>query len=550
MARLDRLPAAKQVAQIGAVIGREFSYILLIAAAGLSEAQLTRGLDELVAAGLVFRRGLAPEAVYTFKHALVQEIAYESLLKRRRQQAHRQIAEIVQNQLREWANAKPEIVAYHFTQAGLSVPAVEWWSEAGKLAMQRSAFAEAITHLEKALQLADEIGEAPDQRRLRLRLQITYGNALKFARGFAVAEVQAAFAVARDLAAAIEDVSERFPAYYGLWSGSFVRGDLTSMQEVARAFLRDAESQPASPGAAIAYPIFGVTRWFEGNFVEARRHLEQALKIHYTMRDRELVFRFGHDGTTLDMVRLALVLWPLGVLDRAGLLIEEAVIHALEIRHTSTIAYAYAYAAIFEIMRGDRQRTAPYVQALLGLAHEHGMPLWLACGTFYEGWVQWGTVDREAGLTKMHDGTTLMQSQQMEIFMPLLMALLADIEAEAGRPDSALATLDTQLTTIERTGQRWCLAEIHRVRGEILRRCQPRKTAEAESAFMHAVDIAQSQAAKLFELKASEGLARLWRDQGKRDEARDLLGPIYNWFTEGFDAPDLKDAKALLDELT
>ena len=293
MARLDRLPAAKQVAQIGAVIGREFSYILLIAAAGLSEAQLTRGLDELVAAGLVFRRGLAPEAVYTFKHALVQEIAYESLLKRRRQQAHRQIAEIVQDQLREWANAKPEIVAYHFTQAGLSVPAVEWWSEAGKLAMQRSAFAEAITHLEKALQLADEIGEAPEQRRLRLRLQITYGNALKFARGFAVAEVQAAFAVARDLAAAIEDVSERFPAYYGLWSGSFVRGDLTSMQEVARAFLRDAESQPASPGAAIAYPIFGMTRWFEGNFVEARRHLEQALKIHDTMRDRELVFRFG-----------------------------------------------------------------------------------------------------------------------------------------------------------------------------------------------------------------------------------------------------------------
>ena len=220
MARLDRLPAARQVAQIGAVIGRVFSHNLLIAVAGLAEAQLTKGLDELVAAGLMFCQGLPPEATYTFKHALVQEIAYESLLKTRRQHFHRQIAEILRDKFPEQANAEPEIVAHHFTQADLPRLAVDWWGKAGELALRRSAYSEAIAHFEQALHLADRLGEGPDQQRSRLRLQIAYGNALRIARGFGLPETQTAFAVARDLAATIEDVPERFPAYYGLWSGS------------------------------------------------------------------------------------------------------------------------------------------------------------------------------------------------------------------------------------------------------------------------------------------------------------------------------------------
>jgi predicted ATPase len=207
MARLDRLPAARQVAQIGAVIGREFSHNLLIAAAGLAEVKLTQGLDELVAAGLLFRRGPPPEASYTFKHALVQETAYESLLKRRRQDVHRRIAETVRDQFPEWADAEPEVVAHHFTQAGFSALAVEWWGRAGDLAMRRSAYAEALAHLEMAIKLADDFENGSEQRRSRLRLRITYGNALKIARGFGVAETQAAFSLACNIAVTVEDVS-------------------------------------------------------------------------------------------------------------------------------------------------------------------------------------------------------------------------------------------------------------------------------------------------------------------------------------------------------
>jgi class 3 adenylate cyclase/predicted ATPase len=550
MARLDRLPAATQVAQLGAVIGREFSYNLLIAVAELPDARLSKGLEELVAAGLVFRRGLPPEAIYTFKHALVQEIAYASLLKSRRQRVHRRIAETVRDQLPEQAHAQPEIVAHHFTQAGVPAPAVEWWGEAGDLALRRSAYAEAIAHLEQAIRMADGLGKGPDQRRSRLRLQVTYGNALRVARGFGVVETQSAFAVARDLAADIEDVSERFPAYYGLWSGSFLRGDLAPMQEVAAAFLRDVQSRPASPEAAIAHRICGMTRWFEGNFVAARKHLEQALAIYDAVRDRDLVFRFGQDVASPAMVYLAMVLWPLGLLECAGSLHEEAVQHALRTKHVPTISYAYAHAVIFEMIRRDRVRVAPHLESLLGVAREHAMPLFIAFGTFQDGWTQANSADREAGIEKMHEGIRLLRLQLLGTFMPLFMTLLAETELEAGRPGAGLAILDEQLATIERTGQRWYLAELHRARGEILLRCQPRDTTEAEAAFARAIDIARGQSARLFELQAAVSLGRLWREQGKRAQARDLLGPIYNWFTEGLDAPELNEAKALLERIT
>ena len=547
MARLDRLPAAKQAAQISAVIGREFSHALLIAASGLAETQLTKGLDELVAAGLVFRRGLAPEATYTFKHALLQEIAYESLLKTRRQHVHRRIAEVVRDQLPEQANTQPEIVAYHFTQAGLAAPAVEWWGKAGDLAMRRSAFAEALAHLEMALQLADGLGKGPDQQCSRLRLQIAYGNTLRMARGIGVPETRAAFAVALDLAATVEDVTERFPAYFGVWSGSIGYGGLKPMQDAAATFLRDVESCPTSQQAAMAHRICGITSWYEGNFNEAGQRLEQALAI---ARHREPILHFNLDVTSTAMVFLPLVLWPLGLLDHAGSLVEKAVYSALQTGHIPSIVLVYLYAADFEMMRRDRSRIAPLVQALLGLAREHKIPDCIAIGTFDEGWVLSVGSDREAGVAKMHEGMAMLRLRQEELFMPLRITLLAEAEAEAGRADAGLAMVDDQLATIERTGQRWFLAELHRARGEILLRCPPCDHAAVESAFIHAIEVARSQAAKLFELQAAMSLARLWRDQGKRVEARDLLGPIYNWFTDGLEPPDLKEAKALMEQLT
>jgi DNA-binding response OmpR family regulator/class 3 adenylate cyclase/predicted ATPase len=548
MARLDRLPAARQVAQIGAVIGREFPFNLLVATAGLSQAQLAEGLDELTAAGLVFRRGLQHEAIYTFKHALVQETAYQSLLKTRRQHIHRQIAEIMRDQLLEQADAEPEIVAHHFTQAGLPALAVEWWGKAGELALARPAYAEALAHLEQALRLADGSGKGSDDKRSRLRLQITYGNALRMARGFGVPETQAAFVVARDLAAAVEDVSERFPAYFGLWNVSFVRGDLIPMQDVAATFLRDVESEPQSPNAAMAHRICGTTLFYEGNFVAARQHLEQVLAVCNAVRDREPVFRFGLDVASPAMTYLALTLWALGRFGRACSLMEEAVARALETGHIPTIALAHDQAAGFEMMRGDRLRTAPHARALLSLAREHGMPVWIANGMFRHGWSRWDA-DHEAGMAEMRQGIALLRLQQHEASLPTMMTLLAETEAEAGHPDAGLATIEMQLATIERTGQRWPLAQLHRTRGEILLKRGSGDAVAAECAFARAIEIARSQLAKGFELQAAVSLARLWMAKGKRAEAVKLIAPVCAWFGEGLDCDALGEARALQSDL-
>lgn len=550
MARLDRLgPAAKDVAQTGAAIGREFGHELLVSIAERPEPQLRKALDRLASSGLLFVRSTPPQSTYVFKHALVQDTAYGSLLNKERRRVHRQIGEALRHRFPEQAETVPEVVAYHFTQAGLIELAVEWGGKAGDLALRHSAYIEAVSHFEKALGLAGKLREGPVQRLSRLRLQTAYGNALRLARGFGAPEASAAFACARDLAATIEDVTERFPAYYGLWSGSFLRGELIPMREIAEAFLCDVESQPASPEAGIAHRIYGMTCWFQGNFALAQTHLERTLAICNSTRDRELVFRFGQDIASTAMAYLALVFWPLGLVDRARQFAEAAVTHALRTEHIPTVAYAHGHASTFEMMRRDHLRAEPHSQDLLRLAHKHALPLWLAAGTFHQGWLRWHAGDREAGTAGMHEGMALMRAQRQELFMPLFATLLAETEAEGGQCEAALAAVDSQLVAVQQTGQHWLETEVQRVRGEVLLKSRPCEPAEAESAFTHAIDIARRQSAKLFELRAGTSLARLWRDQGKRMEARELLAPIYNWFTEGFDAPDLIEAKALLGEL-
>jgi DNA-binding response OmpR family regulator/class 3 adenylate cyclase/predicted ATPase len=545
MARLDRLPAGKRVAQIGAIIGREFPHELLKAVAGMPADRLTKGIGELVASGLVSRRGLATEARYAFKHALVQETAYDSLLISARRDIHRRIAEVMFDRHQNRANAEPEIVAYHLERADLPALAMDWFIKAGELALRRPAYAEAITHLETALRLADALDDNPDKRRSCLRLQIVYGNALRLARGFGLPETQAAFAVARDLSTAMGNVSERFAAYYGLWSASFQRGELSSMREIAAAFLLDAESAPNRPEAAVAHRICGSTHWFEGNFIAAQKHLERALSIYEAAPDQDLAHDFGQDVAASAMANLALTLGPMGFLERADALARQAVGHALTTQHVPTMAYANGHAVIFEMMRLERNGSTPHAQALLGLARRHGMALWLATGLLHEAWSRWDIVEHEVGLAKMREGLAIMHTHQQEAFMPLPIMLLAEMEAEAGGVDAAVSAIDTQIRKIERTGQRWFLSELQRARGDILYRQQP-NCAAAEAAYACAIETARGQAAKLFELHSAIRLGRVWIGQGKRIEAHDLLTPLCVWFGDTSGDSALREAWALL----
>ena len=369
--RLDRLGPAREIAQIGAVLGRGFSHPLLQAVAGLDDAGLHSAVGRLAEADILFIEGAGPHGSYRFKHALIQDAAYESLLKSRRQVLHHRAAEILRDQA-ERAAVEPEAIAHHFTQAGLDDLAIEWWGKAGDQALRRPAFPEAMAHLGKAIAMAGKAGAmaqqatggtAPPNQRLT-QLHVAYGNALLAARGYGATETSEAFARARESASGDKDAPGRLAADYGLWAGSLVRGELPSMRVHAAALLNDVEARPHSPEAGIAHRAAGITCWFAGEYREARDHVEHALALFQPGRDDELAFRFGVDPGTAAMAYLAIASWLLGEVDRADSLIDRMQSRIADLTHVGMLAFGRMHSALFELMRGDRARRAERVRTL------------------------------------------------------------------------------------------------------------------------------------------------------------------------------------------
>ena len=547
MARLDHLASVKDIAQVGAVIGREFSYELLQTVVAREEAALRSGLAQLEDAELVFRRGEPPLAVYSFKHALVQDAAYESLLKSRRQLLHQRIAEALRDRFPTVAETEPEVVAHHFTQAGLSQAAVQWGQKAGERALNSSAFDEAIAHLEKALALAQELADGPAQRGLRLHLQITYANALLHRRGQASPKSSDAFARARELAAGIEDPANRFSAYYGLWAGSFARAELTAMRDLAEAFRKDIQHCPDCAEAGISHRLLGSTAWFQGDYIQAKAHLEQAVVAYDGERDRPLASRFGYDIGVNAMLFLAHTLWPLGDVDRAACLYEQALGVATEARHIPTLVIANLHTSVFAAIRRKPQLIISNAETALNLAREHGLLLWLAAGTFLLGWARWRSGDRD-GVAAMREGFGLLGEIGFRVFQPFSGTLLAEVEAEGGRVEAGLKLLNAALTSIEHTGEHWFEAEVNRVRGDLLLRLERPDNAGAEVAYTRAVGIARKQRARTFELRAVLSLAKLYHGTGRIENVRDLLARALIGLNAGPELPEMTDAKRLLAE--
>jgi class 3 adenylate cyclase/predicted ATPase len=549
MARLDRLGPAKEVAQIGAAMGREFSYELVSAVARCSEPELADALDRLTDASLLFREGTPPHATFLFKHALIQDAAYGTLLREARRDLHARIAKTLDENFPETRDTQPEILAHHYTEAGLTEAAMEWRRKAGDRALRRSAFVEAIAHLGKAIGLAEGAADESSQRLLRLQLQIAYGQAVMNARGYGAPETTAAFARARELAAGIEDAAERYSAYYGAWASTYVRGELAPMRELAEEFLRDAACRPELPEAGVAHRVFGGTCWFQGDFVTARRHLEQALAGYDPERDRSLAFRFGQDVVVSAMINLAHVLWPLGELERARRLVEEALTRAMQSAHVPTMAYGQYYKCLFEAVARDAARATPHADALVGLSREHGLPFFLTSGTFYHGWTRWHAGHREAGTAEMRRGIALAREHGIGLTMPLYGLLLAEAEAEAGRVEAGLISLENLLPEIERTGQRWFEAEVNRLRGELLLRREPPGAAAAEAAFIRAIEIARNQQTRTFELRAALSLAKFYQATGRGQAAHELLVPALVGFSDGPELPEVGESLRLLRSL-
>ena len=546
-ARLDRLGPAREVAQVGAVLGRDFVYALLRDVAEIDEPALQASLERLADADLLFVEGAPPEAKYRFKHALIQDAAYESLLKSRRQALHRRAAEALRD-----ANAEPEPIAHHFTEAGLDDFAIEWWGKAGDQALRRSAFQEAIAHLGKAIAMADRTGggRAPGIPGQQPHLRAAYGNALVAARGFGAPETTEAFSKARELAVGEKGAPERLAADYGLWASSYVRGELSSMRAHAKAFLSDVEATPNSPEAGVAYRAAGATHLFAGEYFEARNSLERALALFRPGRDDDLAFHFGQDAGVGAMLHLAMALWPMGDHGRAVSLLEDAKTRIACLTHVGTHANWNLHAALFELMRGDKARAAPNAFELARLTHEHDLPMWGAFGVFLDGLASAGSGVPGRGLEDMRRGAQLLRDQNVLFFDGLVRIALADADARAGDLGRALANLDEALATSERIGHRAFDPELHRTRGEMLLKRDPANPTPAEEALQTAIAVAKRQATRSFELRAALSLAKLYQSTARPADAHAVLAPALEGFSPTPEMPEIAEAQALLAALS
>ena len=551
-ARLDRLGPAREIAQIGAVLGRDFPHALLQAVADVDEAELRPALERLAEADILFVEGETPRATYRFRHALIQDAAYESLLKSRRRVLHRRAAELLRDSP-ERAAAEPEAIARHFTEAGLDDLAIEWWGQAGDQALRRSAFQEAIAHHGKAIAMAEKadatergpISDATSANHRLTQLRIAYGNALIAARGYAAPETTEAFARAHESAAGDKHATEQLAAAYGLWLGGYVRGDLPSMRTYAKAFLDNIAARPDAPEAAVGHRIAGITCWFAGGYREARDHFEDALAAFQPGRDDDLAFRFGFDPGVGAMCYLAFALWPLGEIDRSILMIERVHGRIAEITHAGSLAFARLQMALFELMRGDPARAEPHVSELGRLAREHKLSFHGAAAAFLEGWLK-ERAGASGGLEDMRRAIEQVRKQNVLTFLDLGSIVLAEAEARAGDRDRAGALLDEALATDERAGCKAFEAELHRVRGENLLRGDPADFAAAEQAFLAAIAVARRQGARSFELRAALSLAKLYAATDRPAGARAVLVSALKGISLTSKLPEIEEAMAIV----
>jgi predicted ATPase len=555
MARLDRLGPAKELAQIGAAIGREFSHVLLTAVARKPDARLAAELDSVIRAGLLFRQGAPPNTTYLFKHALVQDTAYSTLLREPRRALHARIADVLEIQIAEFAESKPEVLARHFTEAGQTEKAAAMWGKAGRRSLARSALVEAAEQLRLALGQITSLSATPALRQEEIKLQVALITPLMHIKGYAAPETKAAAERARVLIAEAEAREEPpedplllFSVLFSFWTASFVAFDGVALRERASQFLALAEKRRATVPIMIGHRIMGSVL-HTGAFAEGRAHLDRAIALYDPDEHRSLAIRFGQDVRVAALSYRSLALWMLGYPDAALADADRALEEAREIGQAATLMYALVHTSLIQIECGNYARATAETDALVALANEKNALFWKPQGMSMQGCILAATGKYADAVQMITSGITAWRKTGSTFWMPLYLSYLAKAYAELGHLGEAWRYIEEATTTAETTKERWHEAEIYRLLGEIELLSPAPDLVKAEEYFEHGLTIARSQQAKSWELHAAVSMARLWRDQGKRDEARNLLAPVYNWFTEGFETIDLKEAKALLSEL-
>jgi predicted ATPase len=550
MARLDRLAPVREVAQIGAAIGREFSYRLLSAVARQPNDRLKEALDRLVRAELVFGRGEPPEAVYTFKHALVQEAAYASLLRERRRQLHARIAEALEGAFPEVAETQPELVAHHYASAGLAAPAIAYYRRAAERAMAASANTEAITHLTTGLELISSLPESSARISREIDFRLALGTPLSAIRGWGSVETQAAYTRAKELCAGAGETPELFRSLVGLWVYHLVQPDMETASELSRELFDLAAKLGSDEFRLLAEFAACVTCFDSGRYTSVPSHAVRVRVLYDPERHRgPKIWPIDPAMAALGFESLAL--WCLGYPERAAVRGLAALSMGQTVCHPFSMCYALRIEAMLRILRREPELMAARTTACLAVAREQGFALFCAVGSMLEIWHgAWVTGQcADDRMDAFRSSLAEMRSAGDQIALGLWHVLFAECLEKQRNTDEALTALEAAVVHFERTGDALWEPEVHRLMGDLLLRRNPSAPDQAEVSYRRAIERARSQEAKSWELRAATSLARLWRDQGKPAAAHALLAPIYGWFTEGFDTPDLKDARALLDEL-
>jgi class 3 adenylate cyclase/predicted ATPase len=551
-ARIDRLPAeAKELLQTLSVIGREFPLSLVRQVVGGAKADdLERMLADLQLGEFIYEQPAVGDTEYLFKHALTQEVAYNSLLIERRKLSHERIGNALEAIFANQLDDHLDELAHHYGRTDNAAKAVDYLGRTGKQALQRSAYTDAIKSLNAAIGLLQNLPDGHERIQRELPLQLALGPASIAVKGWASLETERAYTRARELCERLGDPVDLFPALFGLWIMHLLRGEGQTAFELAEQLPRRAQGVHDQAVLVHAQWAPGVTSYCMGEFISARKHLEMAITLYDSERHRPLAVRYvGIDPRVACLSFVALTLWQLGYPDQALHKAHEVLAFAQRLNDVHNLAVAEFFFGFLRQNRREGRAAQENAESVIALSTEHGLTDWLAWATGLRGWAMAAQGRPEEGITQVQEALAMSRATGAELYRPYYLTLLAEACMETDRLDHALNALTEALAATDKQEIRLYEAETHRLKGEILHRQNLSNAAEARTCFVRAIEIARKQSSKSWELRATTSLARLLDQQGRRDEARTILADIYHWFTEGFDTPDLIDSKALLDQL-
>lgn len=542
MERVDRVPQGRRLAQIAAVIGREFSYELISFALPIGESELRMALTRLEEADIVYRVGLSPQVQFAFKHALLRDAIYGSLLKSSRRQMHADIAAIIEVHAAEIAETQPELLAHHYSEAGNRAQAVDFWYKAGQRALAQSANVEAIAHFRKALEGLASWPDTPERASREIQLQLALGIPLIAVRGYPAEETREAFARARTLCLQRNSPAEYFQALYGLWGHSWMGGKNDAALNMANEFLSRAEAFDDAVPLMVGHRVMGSTLLSAGEFLRSKQHFDEAIVLSKRRSQQSLFSRYMVEPEAASLLLLSWDLWILGYPAQALARVSDALNLARDLVQPYSIAFAHYMTSVVHLFRGEPEAALANADSSLTISREQRFLLYELLSRVSRGYALGCLGHAEMAADEIRSGLMAMRSHGVGYMLPMMDCWLADMVAQSGDYDAALSIIERSLAGLDDvTGRSW-EAELYRQKAQTLLSFGPSREREAQTALRMAIDVARTQNAKAFELRAATGLAALWHTHGKSGDALNLLAPIHDWFREGHDTHDLKQA--------